>query len=178
ADGTLWLSTAHSVYFSRSGTRWFEPTGAVTSHATFTQTPDGRMWITDGLNGLRPLPNYPAGERRDVWPLKPATPTDILSVVSYALDRIGGIWGTDRLTGGIFRFDPLHGPRPTHSLQASDVDRFRRTDGLTSDRSIPILADREGNIWVGTNAGLNRFRDTAIVTETSGAFAYSVAATP
>jgi signal transduction histidine kinase/ligand-binding sensor domain-containing protein len=178
ADGTLWLSSAHSVYFSRPGTRRFESTGAVTSHATFTQTPDGRMWITDGLNGLRPLPNYPAGERRDVWPLKPATPTDILSVASYAIDRLGGIWGTDRLTGGIFRFDPLHGPRPTHSLQASDVDRFRRTDGLTSDRSIPILADREGNIWVGTNAGLNRFRDTAIVTETSGAFAYSVAATP
>lgn len=177
-DGTLWLSTAHSVYFSRPGARRFEPTGAVTGHATFTQTPDGRMWMADGLHGLRPLPNYPAGEKQSPWSLKPATPTDILSVANYAIDRQGGIWGTDRVNGGIFRFDPRQAKQPTHSLQASDVDRFRKADGLTSDRSIPIVADREGNIWVGTNAGLNRFRDAAIITDKAGAFAYSVAATP
>lgn len=177
-DGTLWLSTAGSVYFSRPGVRRFEPTGAVTGHATFTQTPDGRMWITDGLHGLRPLPNYPAGETRSPWSLKASTPTDILSVANYAIDRQGVIWGTDRVLGGIFRFDPRQAKEPSHSLQSSDVDRFRRADGLTSDRSIPILADREGNIWVGTNAGLNRFRDARIITEKSNAFAYSVAATP
>src|SRR5688572_10906327 len=88
-DGTLWLSTAGSVYFSRPGARRFEPTGAVTGHATFTQTSDGRMWMADGLHGLRPLPNYPAGESRSPWPLKAATPTDILSVANYAIDRQG-----------------------------------------------------------------------------------------
>jgi signal transduction histidine kinase/ligand-binding sensor domain-containing protein len=177
-DGTLWLSTAGSVYFSRPGVRRFEATGAVTGHATFTQTPDGRVWIADGLHGLRPLPNYPAGERRSPWALKAATPTDILSVANYAIDRRGAIWGTDRVHGGIFRFDPRQTKEPTRSLQSSDVDRFRRADGLTSDRSIPILADREGNIWVGTNAGLNRFRDARIITDKANAFAYSVAATP
>ena len=177
-DGTLWLSTARSVYFSRRGARRFEPTGAVTGHATFTQTPDGRMWIADGLHGLRPLPNYPAGESRSPWPLKAATPTDILSVANHAIDRHGVIWGTERVHGGIFRFDPRQAKEPTHSLQSSDVDRFRQADGLTSDRSIPILADREGNIWVGTNAGLNRFREAEIVTDKAKAFAYSVAATP
>lgn len=177
-DGTLWLSTAGSVYFSRPGTRRFEPTGAVTGHATFTQTPDGRLWIADGLHGLRPLPDYPAGESRSPWALKASTPTDILSVANYAIDRQGAIWGTDRVQGGIFRFDPRRAKRQTHSLQSSDVDRFRRADGLTSDRSIPILADREGNIWVGTNAGLNRFRDAEIITDKANAFAYSVAATP
>jgi signal transduction histidine kinase/ligand-binding sensor domain-containing protein len=177
-DGTLWLSTAGSVYFSRPGARRFEPTGAVTGHATFTQTPDGRMWIADGLHGLRPLPNYPAGESRSPWPLKASTATDILSVANYAIDRHGVIWGTDRVHGGIFRFDPRQAKGQTHSLQSSDVDRFRRADGLTSDRSIPILADREGNIWVGTNAGLNRFRDSEIITDKAKAFAYSVAATP
>ena len=73
---------------------------------------------------------------------------------------------------------PASANAPTHSLLSSDVDRFRRADGLTSDRSIPILADREGNIWVGTNAGLNRFRDAAIIADKAGAFAYSVAAMP
>ena len=182
-DGTLWLSTAGSVYFCRPGARRFEPTGATTQHATFTQTPDGRMWIADGLHGLRPLPNYSAGDRRNPWPLKPGTPGDALAVSSYAIDRRGVIWGTDILNGGIFRVDPRQVKLPAHSLQHSDVrDVFRRADGLTSDRATPILADREGNIWVGTNAGLNRFREAAIVPETAvhaaTAFGYGIAAMP
>lgn len=98
-DGTLWLSTAGSVHFARPGAPRFEPTGAVTNHATLTQTPDGRMWIADGLHGLRPLPDYPAGDRRSPWPLQAARPTDSLSVANYAIDQHGAIWGTERSQG-------------------------------------------------------------------------------
>jgi signal transduction histidine kinase len=38
------------------------------------------------------------------------------------------------------------------------VDRFALRDGLTSNIVVPILEDREGNLWVGTNLGLDRFR--------------------
>ncbi|MDZ4866062.1 MAG: triple tyrosine motif-containing protein [Alphaproteobacteria bacterium] len=181
-DGTLWLSTEGSIYFSRPGARRFEPTGAVTSHATFTQTPDGRMWIADGFHGLRPLPNYPAGETRSTWTLKAASPRDALSASNYAIDRDGAIWATDTANGGIFRFNPHQSNQPTHSVLASGVDVFRRADGLTADRSGPILCDREGNIWVGTNAGLNRFRNARVIHETAvpgwGGRGYSIAATP
>lgn len=181
-DGTFWLSSAQSIYFLRPGARQFEPTGAIAHHATFTQTPDGRMWVADTLHGLRPMPNYPAGESRNLWTLKPATATDALAAASYAIDRGGAIWGTDRVRGGIFRFNPRQRTQRTQSLQASDVEVFQRTDGLTSDRSIPILTDREGNIWVGTNAGLNRFRTADILRDTAvpsaTAFGYSIAAMP
>ncbi|MCH6482150.1 histidine kinase [Pseudoxanthomonas sp. LH2527] len=181
-DGTFWLSTTRTIFFLRPGARKFEPTGVIAHHATFTHTPDGRIWVTDNLHGLRPLQDFPAGESRSLWTLKPATGANALAAANYAIDRHGAIWGTDRLRGGIFRFDPRQGPPPTQSLDASDVDVFQRKDGLTSDRSIPILTDREGNIWVGTNAGLNRFRtadilhDTAVPSAT--AFGYGIAAMP
>jgi signal transduction histidine kinase/ligand-binding sensor domain-containing protein len=181
SDGTVWVSTAGSVYFLRHGARRFEPTGLVTEHATFTQTPDGRIWIAEGLHGLRPLADYLAGERRSPWTLQAATPGNVLSVPGFAIDRQGVIWATDRRNGGIFRFDPRKVARAPRSVLPSDLtDVFRRADGLTAERSIPILRDREGNIWVGTNAGLNRFRASEIVPDTSvpatTAFGYSIAA--
>lgn len=181
-DGTLWVSTAWNVSFLRPGARRFEMTGAVTDDAMLAQTPDGRIWVAERRHGLRPLPDYPAGDNRDPWALKDGTPGNSVSAVNFAVDRRGVIWGTDRINGGIFRFDPLQG-KPSHSLLASDItDVFRRADGLTADRSVPILSDREGNIWVGTNAGLNRFRDAEIVRDTIvpavTAFGYSIAATP
>jgi signal transduction histidine kinase/ligand-binding sensor domain-containing protein len=179
-DGVRWLSTAQSIYFARPGTQKFEPTDAVAEHATLTQTPDGRIWVADRPHGLRPLPNYVDGDRRNAWTIRTVPSGNVLSLASFAVDRRGVLWGTDRVNGGIFRFDPLHTPQPTHSLMASDVDVFRRTDGLTAGRSIPILSDREGNIWVGTSAGLNRFRTSEIVHDAAippaTAYGYSIAA--
>ena len=36
---------------------------------------------------------------------------------------------------------------------------FRRSDGLSGDFVIRLFEDREGNIWVATVDGLDRFRD-------------------
>ena len=40
------------------------------------------------------------------------------------------------------------------------VESFTAKDGLSDDVAIPIVQDREGNIWVGTMSGLDRFRKT------------------
>ena len=130
------------MHFSRPGARRFEPTGALTRHATFTQTPDGRMWITDGIHGLRPLPNYPAGESHSPWALKPSTPTDILSVANYAIDRRGVIWGTDCVEGGIFA-RPGRGRRAHREPATSSPSPRVATplDGWRTLRTpIPVLA--------------------------------------
>lgn len=46
------------------------------------------------------------------------------------------------------------------------TDVFTQKEGLTANIAVPLLEDREGNIWVGTNLGLNRFRHNNIVVET------------
>jgi signal transduction histidine kinase/ligand-binding sensor domain-containing protein len=44
------------------------------------------------------------------------------------------------------------------------ADWFSEKDGLTSNTVLSIFEDREGNIWVATTAGLDRFRDYAVPT--------------
>lgn len=180
-DGVVWLSTTRSLYFSRPGSRRFEPTDEIAGSATVTQTPDGVMWIADSRYGLRRMPNYVAGEHGNPA-LRIAPPGRGLSMANFAVDRQGVIWGTDRVHGGIIRFDPLRDKHPTQRLTDSDVDTFRHSDGLTAGRSIPVLCDREGNIWVGTSAGLNRFRSSEIVSDPAvppaTAHGYSIAALP
>src|SRR5262249_53873160 len=60
---------------------------------------------------------------------------------------------------------------------------FRSIDGLSGDSVQGIFEDREGNVWVGTVDGLDRFRDYSIPTISrnqglSNSAAGSVQATP
>lgn len=43
------------------------------------------------------------------------------------------------------------------------LERFTRRDGLTSDLVLSLFQDHEGNIWVGTSNGLDRFREPKVV---------------
>jgi signal transduction histidine kinase len=43
------------------------------------------------------------------------------------------------------------------------VESFTARDGLTDDYAHPVLQDVEGNIWVGTSNGLDRFRKSSFV---------------
>jgi PAS domain S-box-containing protein len=45
----------------------------------------------------------------------------------------------------------------------SEVEAFTQQDGLTSDYVHCVLQDREGNVWFGTSGGLDRFRQSPVV---------------
>jgi ligand-binding sensor domain-containing protein len=66
-------------------------------------------------------------------------------------DRDGGLWiGTvDR---GL-----IH-------LQDGSADLFRRSDGLSGDVILSLFEDREGNVWVASTGGLDRFRELPVTT--------------
>ncbi|HVP00280.1 MAG TPA: two-component regulator propeller domain-containing protein [Bryobacteraceae bacterium] len=53
--------------------------------------------------------------------------------------------------------------------------RFAQSDGLSSDFVLAFFEDREGNIWVGTTNGLDRFR-TSVVSTISASQGLSVPA--
>ena len=69
-------------------------------------------------------------------------------------DRNGGLWI------GTFDRGLLH-------VHAGRTDLFARSDGLSGDFVENLFEDREGNIWVATVDGLDRFRDFAIHTITT-----------
>ena len=45
-----------------------------------------------------------------------------------------------------------------------ETTRFAQNDGLSSDFVLAFFDDREGNIWVGTTNGLDRFRESVVST--------------
>jgi signal transduction histidine kinase/ligand-binding sensor domain-containing protein len=85
-------------------------------------------------------------------PAKSAIPgLDSERVMALHVDRDQSVWmGTGN--DGIYR---LGGER---------IDRFRADNGLSSNAVTRFFEDREGNVWVATTKGLDRFRDTRVVT--------------
>lgn len=83
--------------------------------------------------------------------------------VGILFDEDGSLWITS-LGDGMRRApfpDSLGGGKiPEFS---STIESFTTKDGLSSDYVMCILKDREGSIWVGTSAGLDRFRKGALV---------------
>ena len=67
-------------------------------------------------------------------------------------DRDGGLWIGASVDQGL-----LH-------VHEGRTDRFTRSDGLSGDAISALLEDREGNIWVATVDGLDRFRNFAVPT--------------
>jgi len=72
----------------------------------------------------------------------------------------GGGFLRDR--DGAFWFATLDsGLRHVHEGR---VDAFGQADGLSGDEVVRLFEDREGNVWVATVDGIDRFRPLAVVT--------------
>ena len=65
-------------------------------------------------------------------------------------DHNGGLWIGDVVDRGL-----LH-------VHEGRTDAFSRADGLSGESVSSLLEDREGNIWVATVNGLDRFREFAV----------------
>ena len=61
----------------------------------------------------------------------------------------------------VARADPS-GPRSQADVA---VESFRNNDGLSSDVTNQVFEDREGNVWIGTERGLDKFRPATLRAE-------------
>ncbi len=165
-NGTLWVSTGKTVVFLRRGSNAFEATGEASGVAVLAQAADGRIWLSDDLQGTRVLPDYSQGPAA-ARPPRNTTPDVLLQAKRLLFTRDGELWATDTRRGGLLRVADTASLR-AGTLRTSDAgDVFRHAQGLTADIAVPLLQDREGSIWVGTNLGLNRFRRNDVIAERS-----------
>ena len=155
--GALWVSTVGSIMTLDPGSRHFRRVAITPSgHAGLSEDAAGRVWMSDDDGSrivspeLRPAVRYP-------------TPGSNRKVQTF-FDRDQNLWG---LAGGkgIFRLTRARSNGISAGQAASPVELYGSADGLTSDRTAALLEDREGNIWVGSTTGLDRFRAANVVVE-------------
>ena len=151
-DGNLWIGTSgqllrwredsHRSYFREE----LAPFEALQAIASVIAMKDGSVWAA--------IPRAGFGVFRIVNGIaeKPAfhdTKTDDVSVV-FA-DRDQSTWmGTSN--SGIYR------------VSGGRIDHLRSEGGLSSNSVTGLFEDREGNLWIATSKGLDRFRDMRIIT--------------
>jgi signal transduction histidine kinase/ligand-binding sensor domain-containing protein len=169
--GTLWVASEDALFFLPRGGKVFarsaDHLGRVVSIA---QPPDDALWLSE-LNSGDSLRDWTA---RAVRPMtvsqtgdgKPASQIlGIEAVVSAIFDHTGSLWITS--DDGVFRVpypERLAKNRPVR-FNEHVFERFTERDGLTADiaGAGPMIEDRDGNIWVGTTRGLDRFREANVV---------------
>lgn len=169
-EGTLWVTTTNDVYFVAKGAREFSKTGFKTMElAHCAQSLDGARWIEDSQGVVlltRQMPRAVSPKSR----LLTAKNPDGLMV-----DRDGSLWEFPD-DGGVLRLSlPDAAAAQQPQVRGAGVQRFSHLNGLTSDQVLAYLEDHEGNIWLATSRGLDRFRTTvftpAPMPETQPSFA-------
>jgi signal transduction histidine kinase/streptogramin lyase len=167
AAGTLWVTGGEFVHFLLRGTRRFQRTRVKVSAWTEVCTgPDGSVWIADSI--AHKLFNFRKSPGEDYS----SVTSDVLwDINAIRFDRAHSLWlatgrGLYRILTGSISALPKHTRRESlltefvHS--ALEKDQFLVADGLSNREVKAVLEDREGNVWVGTGNGLDRFSDRSV----------------
>ncbi|HEY8562540.1 MAG TPA: two-component regulator propeller domain-containing protein [Pyrinomonadaceae bacterium] len=156
-EGTLWVATQDTVVFLPRGARSFQNTteqnGMVPMMA---RSPDGSMWMAEVGKAVRQM-KLPGIDLRSIGPE--------VRVGSKALlfDREGALWITT-IGDGMRRVPYTDRLRGQSIAQfGNEAEIFTEKEGLSGNYIYTIFEDREGNIWIGTANGLDRFRESDIV---------------
>jgi signal transduction histidine kinase/ligand-binding sensor domain-containing protein len=191
-DGMLWVSTKDHLFRFRAATQEQIGTG-IRLPGTFLSGPledrTGSIWFTTDSRVLRFDPSNPQGPpleiakgklwlskdtSGDIWftradgstrPAKeglvanrPDRGMRILGIQTVLHDSDGSTWIGTRGQGlARLRADFHDGMK---------MEKYSQSDGLSEAVVWCFLQDREHNLWVGTQNGLNRFRDEKVATLT------------
>lgn len=150
--GVLWAGAESGLWRWKPGPpQRFDTAGMRVGD--LSTTADGQLLIGIRGAGVKRI----AGDKLLPYPMRSATrPGEWVSdrdikANKLLRDRDGGLWvGTEGL--GI-----VH-------LQEGKADAFTRADGLSGNIACSLFEDREGNIWFGSEKGLDRFRKMPVTT--------------
>jgi signal transduction histidine kinase/ligand-binding sensor domain-containing protein len=170
-DGGVFVLTTHGVFRQTEDGIFTRITGS--SRITAPQldawtwdlaegTEDGSLWTTDMAVGFK---RRAAGS--DSW----SQPQNRVMGYRLVRDRRGAVWvGT--IGEGLWRVVP--GLRDEEWA----IERITLNTGLTSNSVRSMIEDRDGNIWVGTTAGLHRLSSRKLTPIGDIGLAISVEAMP
>lgn len=151
SSGALWAAAQSGLWRMKPSPPKRYPTS--TELISLSKEDEGRLLIAIHGAGLLQL----TGDKLALYPIRSAlNPNKLLGnrdVDSNQLlrDRDGGLW-----VGTIER-GLIH-------IHQGRTDVFTKSDGLSGDVILSLLEDREGNVWIASTGGLDRFRELPVST--------------
>jgi signal transduction histidine kinase len=150
--GTIWAGGDNSLFFLRPGEQQFhnQPVVAPTpwAAASMAESSTGTVWLNAGYELVPVAQNPPPGTAGGS------------SRGELVFDHDGTLWASADCLRRI-----AHPEHPTLGVALhleGTADAYTDADGLTSRTVFALLADREGNVWVGTTQGLDRFSERSL----------------
>jgi len=150
-DDAFWVGTGDGLFYRAPNAKQFVPLEQEGYVSYIAQASDGSIWVAH-LHG--------AIER---WITSAATPVRApgsiatTSVGHIQFDHQGGLWINGLGDGVRHIASNAIGQNTDLSALKPKIELFNSSNGLSGDYAWPLLIDREGNIWVGTGAGVDRF---------------------
>ena len=174
-SGNMWIATDRGIticdtkgdissptaFVDLTASRGF-PSNSITSFALTNKGTE--MWVGTGDTGLIVLQIPPGFVNRNAPTLIPSlkifASTQGLGanfVETVCEDSRGNVWaGT--LGGGATKITPKNSQNRLQDLDKSILKNYNTRQGLNYFNVHAIIEDREGNIWIGTDVGLNQYR--------------------
>ncbi|MBI2837109.1 MAG: hypothetical protein HYX75_02270 [Acidobacteria bacterium] len=143
-DGSIWIGADGSLTRWRGGSASSLDAEKGLQGETvmcLSEDREGGLWMGTRAGGLKRI--NPNGLLEVIQLDRPLPAGAVLCLLA---DRAGRIWiGTGG--GGISCYENGH------------FTNYSMADGLAHDTVRSLCEDRDGNLWIGTNGGLSRFRD-------------------
>ena len=150
-DGAFWVGTAAGLFYRAANARQFVPLEQEGYVSHIVEAPDGSIWVAH-LRGAIERWTTSKG-----MPVRSPGRITMTSTERMLFDQQGGLW-LNGLGDGVRHLaaNEINQNTDLSALNAK-VEVFNSSNGLSGDYAWPLLIDREGNTWVGTGAGLDRF---------------------
>lgn len=148
-DGSMWALSEGRIYVARPDGRQFEASSITGDKMGAFASSDQGMLLSD-TSGVRRIVTDPGGLPVRTIPV--AAPVPTYNILRTLMDRQGVLWGTTSVNGVFY------------GGQGKPFTHLTETQGVTSDRSSAIFLDRSGNVWTGSEGGLDRFSKPIVET--------------
>jgi len=139
--GTLWVQTTDATYKLPHGAQRFEKLPGDLGRGQPVMAPDGSVWAGDQKRMQVVMLKAPDG-RRAIRHLPVAIANSFMGEIA----RDGSFWLSSREGIARMRADGTH------------TELSGRGQGLSGGVVITTMQDREGNMWISTTGGIDRFR--------------------
>ena len=155
SQGTIWAGGGNSLFALRSGEHRFrsQPVAVPTpfTEEGMAESSAGTVWLDLG-DELLPVAQNPL-------PVLPGRPS--FGGPVFAHD--GTLWEAAAGLNGLRRIAHPEQATLGAAVRVEHIaDAYTDSDGLTSRSPFALLVDREGNVWVGTAQGLDRFSEPSL----------------